>query len=390
MCGLPMKGSGGKLKYDFQSSKRLAKRAVKEIYQYTYSKRPDYATPREKELQKQRLLLAEQFRIEHASADPSDLGKANVYPHFIGVFDTVSAIARPGALVLLIVVYLGLCAMTAGILRALGIRTELPQWLADIAGMPMWGFVDLAVLLAVAGLALAFVTFILKSISWARNIPGVPFWRTIHLTQFKQKFHDFDLNENVGYARHAISIDENRAEFSRVPWGFHDAKHATRDAQGNYWFQQLWFAGNHSDIGGGYLENESRLSDTALSWMREEAEKIGLKIDASVLHTRPAHDGMQHDEVAKGFAVITRWTGISWDLALRKIPRPDTTLHRSVYKRFECTEVLEYDTYRPYRPTNLRDHQDLQKYYNIAEPPAVTPIEKPSRMPPPTFEQPAA
>jgi hypothetical protein len=30
---------------------------------------------------------------------------------------------------------------------------------------------------------------------------------------------------------------------------------------------QMWFAGNHSDIGGSYPEAESRLSDNALAWM---------------------------------------------------------------------------------------------------------------------------
>nr|WP_271500869.1 DUF2235 domain-containing protein [Bradyrhizobium sp. CCBAU 11357] len=26
------------------------------------------------------------------------------------------------------------------------------------------------------------------------------------------------------------------------------------------WLQQVWFAGNHSDVGGSYWENEARLS----------------------------------------------------------------------------------------------------------------------------------
>ena len=33
-------------------------------------------------------------------------------------------------------------------------------------------------------------------------------------------------------------------------------------------FRQVWFAGNHSDIGGSYPENESRLSDITLDWMQ--------------------------------------------------------------------------------------------------------------------------
>ena len=34
---------------------------------------------------------------------------------------------------------------------------------------------------------------------------------------------------------------------------------------------QLWFAGNHSDIGGSFAEAESRPSDNALWWMIEQA-----------------------------------------------------------------------------------------------------------------------
>ncbi|WP_354105416.1 DUF2235 domain-containing protein [Bradyrhizobium sp. LB14.3] len=33
------------------------------------------------------------------------------------------------------------------------------------------------------------------------------------------------------------------------------------------WLQQVWFAGNHSDVGGSYPENEARLSDISLGWM---------------------------------------------------------------------------------------------------------------------------
>src|SRR5260221_12931983 len=75
-----------------------------------------------------------------------------------------------------------------------------------------------------------------------------------------------------GYARHAISIDENRKNFQRVKW--YSTKPTARDANGINWFEQVWFAGNHSDIGGSYCENESRLSDIALDWMLRWAVAI--------------------------------------------------------------------------------------------------------------------
>ena len=42
---------------------------------------------------------------------------------------------------------------------------------------------------------------------------------------------------------------------------------------------QVWFAGVHSDIGGGYPERQSALSKYPLLWMIEEAVKHGLKVD---------------------------------------------------------------------------------------------------------------
>jgi hypothetical protein len=78
---------------------------------------------------------------------------------------------------------------------------------------------------------------------------------------------------------------------------------------------QMWFAGNHSDIGGSYSETESRLSDISLQWMIEETQKLpfplklgpvtvnGRKIegtgtDGTPLHLFPAANGVQHCEIA--------------------------------------------------------------------------------------------
>ena len=87
------------------------------------------------------------------------------------------------------------------------------------------------------------------------------------------KFFDEQLNPNVGWGRHALAIDEHRADFDRVPWGDPKAVRETAPEEPD-WLQQFWFAGDHSDIGGSYIENESRLSDISLQWMVQEAQKI--------------------------------------------------------------------------------------------------------------------
>ena len=189
--------------------------------------------------------------------------------------------------------------------------------------------------------------------------------RTIHLTELYQKFYDYTLNPNVLYAKHAISIDENRKDFARVAWYRAVTGLGIRDEKGNIFFEQVWFPGNHADIGGGYEENESRLSDICLQWMLDGATAIPhpVKFDPSVLVTHPAPEGRRHDEVRSGFGIITMLTGKTWSEQHRRLPSNDAPMHRSVYERFDLPAALEYDTWRPYRPETLRNHVDFEKYY---------------------------
>ena len=48
--------------------------------------------------------------------------------------------------------------------------------------------------------------------------------------------------------------------------------------------KQVWFAGVHSDVGGGYSEKYSALSKYPLIWMAEEARKAGLRISTQMLN----------------------------------------------------------------------------------------------------------
>ena len=67
--------------------------------------------------------------------------------------------------------------------------------------------------------------------------------------------------------------------------GMTGAEMPSREGGKFLWFKQLWFAGNHADIGGDYPENESRLSDMTMQWMLDEAQSLpnGLLTDRSVL-----------------------------------------------------------------------------------------------------------
>jgi len=176
-------------------------------------------------------------------------------------------------------------------------------------------------------------------------------------------FYDDKLNRRVRYARHALSIDEARADFARVEWRF-DGDATVRDAGEPELLRQVWFAGNHSDIGGSYLENESRLSDNALQWMLEQAKEFPhpLLVDGSVLRLYPSVDGPQHDECKKGFPGIWSKLGLKWKAKLRPV-RKDAPLHSSAIARFEAGNVLQFDELKPYRPEQLREHEKVKEYY---------------------------
>jgi uncharacterized protein (DUF2235 family) len=327
--GIPTQTAPGvPLKRDAASARKLATTAVKSIYQHVSS-------PRDAQFFEQRRALAEQYRARHACADAPD-----TFPFFIGVFDTVAALSNYGSLAILAALYAIVLLIASLALRYLTAQDAV-YWAA-------WLVFD-TVCLAGAG-------YIFTHLKFSFALPGFRWWETIHLTTFRQKFYDQSLDERIGYARHAISIDERRADFKRVKWG--EGKRIERPAMER--LEQFWFSGNHADIGGGYVENESRLSDIALGWMVAAASDAlgeeGLILDRTVLTMHPAADGMQHDETR---SLAFRLAGKS-----DRDPVPEATLHPTVVERFGLPAVLQYDVMALYRPEALRGHNDFPGAYD--------------------------
>ncbi len=98
---------------------------------------------------------------------------------------------------------------------------------------------------------------------------GIPFKALNFLVPFKHKFHDATLCKNVEYGCHALSIDDERLTFHPTLWD-------ERKIADGQTIEQVWFAGMHTDVGGGYPEQQ--LSDIALEWMRKKAEAQELRI----------------------------------------------------------------------------------------------------------------
>jgi len=344
LCGIPIKTKDGSpLKRDNHSVRRIAKIAIKKVYQHTTSMYYAKADERTRELLDQRKELAARFRETYGAEDiPS------ASPYFIGVFDTVAAIANPNSKYSLAAALVVLLLGASGLLALW--TWSFPVWLAILAGGTA----------VVAG-----IVYLVTHVKWEIGLKREHRWRVFHLTVMRMR--DWSLSDKVTYAKEALSIDENRADFARVPWGTRGVV-LPDDEKGNKRFEQIWFAGNHSDIGGSYPETESRLSDIALEWMVSVATSIPhpIHVDWFVLRLYPASDGVQHDECKVGIKLITRLTRKTWKRASRELPDADSALHPSVIERFKLPEVLHYDVMAPYRPVALAKHQGFRDHPDYA------------------------
>ena len=119
----------------------------------------------------------------------------------------------------------------------------------------------------------------------ALGIPG----RLRTLTARRYEFHDVELSSRVKGAYHAIGVDERRKPFEPAIW-------KTKPVPGQE-VEQAWFAGVHSDIGGGY--SEVGLAGLTFAWMVERAERHGLVFDKAYIaaNIHPDHRGRLHDSM---------------------------------------------------------------------------------------------
>lgn len=99
-----------------------------------------------------------------------------------------------------------------------------------------------------------------KSVGWF-NLVG----------RFRQARWPFTRNvDAVAHGRHAVAIDERRRYYAEYLF---DAKETGRPSRD---LREVWFAGVHSDVGGGYKAH--CLADITLKWMVDEAIAQGMLV----------------------------------------------------------------------------------------------------------------
>jgi uncharacterized protein (DUF2235 family) len=131
------------------------------------------------------------------------------------------------------------------------------------------------------------------------------------------RFADTVLSDKVQHGFHAMAIDELRMDFPVTKW----------DRRAG--IEQLWFVGAHADVGGGYAESESRLSDTALKWLIAKTAAVGVTM-ATPLTRVP--NGM-----TTGQKIHAPWDSVPFKLLPQSPRQPgiEDTFHSSVVERWK-------------------------------------------------------
>ena len=187
----------------------------------------------------------------------------------------------------------------------------------------------------------------------ALGIPDSLGWVSLFDVEDRHRFHDTRLNRLVQHARHAVALDETRGPFTPTLWtDLPPVDGPDRSVR------QVWFPGNHGDVGGGHLQ--TGLSDGALAWMIEEATGCtGLAFRKDVVdQVRPDPGDVLHDDC----------TGFYLHLAPgpRAVPLIDqkhsaAVVHESAFARYARPPIVT-GPYRPSRVLTVGGHANLDVF----------------------------
>ncbi|HEU4400600.1 MAG TPA: DUF2235 domain-containing protein [Candidatus Polarisedimenticolia bacterium] len=156
------------------------------------------------------------------------------------------------------------------------------------------------------------------------------------------QFHDVALSSHVDNAFQALAIDEHRKVFEPAIW--QQQAHAVGQS-----LEQVWFAGAHSNVGGGYFD--SGLSDIAFQWMKGKAEGCGLAFREDyvreVIH--PNTRGELRDSKVGMYSIFPDYLR-----PIGKVQGGAESVDRSAVERLNRKVTPEY------RPRNLADYLTSQ------------------------------
>ena len=189
----------------------------------------------------------------------------------------------------------------------------------------------------------------------AYGLPVDELTRAVDVAIWPLTMRDYNLNERVLRARHALAIDDERNAFhprlwneqpqsgdkpGGVPGGNLETRHIDDER-----ISQVWFAGVHANVGGGYPDD--CLSFVPLQWIMDEAARYGLRFEPQIRSEMLAlsdENGPLYDS-RRGLAGYYRYKPrrIEQLTHTRKVTVGRTKVHESVLRRIQ----VGHDGYAP-------------------------------------------
>ncbi len=236
-------------------------------------------------------------------------------------------------------------------------------------------------------------------IQWSRRVKitylglydtvGAIGWDALAIPGLKSKLalhHNMRPTSLIQLCRHALAIDEHRSSFNHTPFleymghgnppGLHSATSMNKEELVEYWagqhkkwekkIEQRWFVGAHSNVGGGYPDNE--LAQLPLRWVVEGATGAGLRCEEIDQRQplNPLHPRDSYAEFAKPlWTMILRakrnYRTIAPPRELRASRKKVKNLNdpplgfslKSINEKVDSTAIEHFTNTRQYRPLNL-------------------------------------
>jgi len=164
-------------------------------------------------------------------------------------------------------------------------------------------------------------------------------------------FFNTHLSPDIKHAYQALAIDERRGVFQPALW--------TGDVNNDQTVEQTWFAGVHSDVGGGY--EQATLSNVSLSWMVGKSRDLGLDFSNEYLaYQGEMHADDLHDSYSWAYGAMEK---LGVKQGIRRLqgdldnPPINISIHESVIQRMDQVESYQPVNYINSLPVSRTDER---------------------------------
>jgi hypothetical protein len=185
---------------------------------------------------------------------------------------------------------------------------------------------------------------------------GLPF-KEVHYAMhnwMRYGFRGLALNQNIKHACQAFSIDDCRETFHPVVWDERLEESGDR-------IVQVWFAGVHSNVGGGYPKRQ--LAVVVLDWMIQQVKEWDARCPEfpenqlqfsqleleKIAQEKNVHSHLYNSR--SGFATLFRFLPRNMESIRQTYTEGDIKVHQSVFARIKLVSDF-------YSPHNLTEHCD--------------------------------